>query len=203
MAKFLESVEEMMAKIRKALDDPIKARIKKNRPRVRQAIKFNIFNAIYECPEMESLRSGRLKYDFGLDFDPTVAIAEAVSNAFRTTYTKNYVGDYGFVIDIQPTSYLNVLDLPEAVQITENGETLPWLEWLLLYGSTVSVISDYGVKYCEYGRSGGAIMIENYPTGPFMVYSPYSGTQFDNFITRALEKHTPEIISAVWQIVRI
>lgn len=198
-----ETAQQLIDKIKNILKDQARARIRKNQPRVRALIKYELYNAIYECSEMESLRSGKLKWDFGLDFDPSMAISEAVSEAFRTKYKENQATVAQFEIDIQPLSYLEVLELPEAVQITEKGEILPWLEWLLTYGSTIVVIDGYGVKYASAGRSGGAVMIEGYNFGkPFMVDPLYSGTKSDNFITRAISAHKSEIIAAAWEIIQ-
>lgn len=204
MVKIKQSTEKIKADIIEIIRAEAKARIRKNRPRIRKLIKYEIFKAVFECPEMESARNGTLKYDFGLDSDPTFIIAEAASNAFTTRYTIDPSNIFLFTINIQPTSYMNLLSLPEAFQITEKGESLPWLEWLMIYGSFVVAIDGYGVKYTSGGRSGGAVMIKGYNYGePFMVNPRYSGTVFDNFITRALDKHTQDIIDSVWEIVRI
>jgi hypothetical protein len=201
MAKIKESVQDLMAIITNLLNSQAIKRSRKNQPRVRALVKYELYNAIYECPEMESIRSGKLKYDFGLDSDPTMQIAEAVSGAFRMSYPKNPGNAFGFNIEIQPLNYLNVLDLPDSIQITENGEALPWLDWLLTYGSSVVIIDSHGVKYTNSGRSGGAIMVEGYNYGRgFMVDPQYSGTYGDNFITRAISKHSPAIISAAYSI---
>jgi len=200
-----DSAEDVARITKEWAKEKIQARIKKNRPRVRALIKYELFQAIYECPEMNSLRSGKLKWDFGLDYDPSMAISEAASNAFITRYkTDGAVNIFEFRIDIQPISFLNILSLPEAVQITEKGQELPWLEWLLTYGSTVAVIDGYGVKYNNGGRSGGAQMVKGYNFGrPFMVDPLYSGTPTDNFITRAISSHKDRIIEAAWTIVQI
>jgi hypothetical protein len=201
MAKIKESVRELMATITNLLSSEATKRSRKNQPRVRALVKYELYNAIYECPEMESVRSGKLKYDFGLDHDPTAQIADAVSSAFKMSYPKNPGNIFGFNIEIQPLSYFNVLDLPGSFQITEHGEELPWLDWLLTYGSTVVIIDNYGVKYANAGRSGGAQMIEGYNYGRgFMVDPQFSGTYADNFVTRAISAHKANIISAAYSI---
>jgi len=203
MARIKESLKELTAKIANILNDQATKRARKNQPRVRTLVKYELYQAIYECPEMESIRSGKLKFDFGLDFDPTMQIANAVSEAFRMRYPKNPGNVFGFDIDIQPLSYFNVLDLPGAVQISEKGEVLSWLDWLLTYGSTVVIINNYGVKYMNSGRSGGANMIEGYNYGRgFMVDPAFSGTYGDNFVTRAISAHKDAIIAATYSILQ-
>jgi len=81
-------------------------------------------------------------------------------------------------------SFSSTKNLPEAITINK-GEKLPWLDWLVLRGSS-SVITGFKVEYGNYqkSRSGHAVMT---PTGQFSVQSKHSGTAKNNFITRALE----------------
>jgi hypothetical protein len=142
---------------------------------------------------MISVSSGLLKIDFGLNFDPVAAIANAVAQSiiikFKPFNIKLTSGGYN--IRVQPLDYLNLLSLPEAVVITEKGVSLPWLDWLLTYGDSI-IIADFGVKYSTgKGRAGGGYML---PTErPFSVNAAYSGTVDDNFITRAIMNQIPSI----------
>ncbi len=72
-----------------------------------------VYSAVYDSPEMSSVRNGVLKFDFGLTSDPTVQIAKAVAASCEVK-----VGDVrlagnqilgGITIGIQPQDYLNVL----------------------------------------------------------------------------------------------
>ena len=94
-------------------------------------------------------------------------------------------------IYIQPSSFDNLLSLAVANVITERGEVLPWLEWLLTAGNAI-VIAGYSVEYGNFqtSRTGGAIME---PVGFFKVDSQFSGTPENNFITRAIEPYGEEI----------
>lgn len=186
--------------ILKALQNNAKKVIQSNYKKLRSSIKPIIVDAIYDCPEMVSVRSGKLKYDFGLDFDPTLLIAWSVGDSMKLSYSYPPNAIFKFYINIQPVKYDNLLSLKEAYIQTEN-DTLPWLEWLLLYG-TSPIIYDFGVLYKEgEGRSGGAIMVQNH--GVFMVDPSYSGTSEDNFIVRALNKKLPEIQQTAWQTLLI
>jgi hypothetical protein len=182
---------------KKSLEKALRADIAKKRPRIREAVKLIITDAIYNCPEMESLRADTLKYDFGLTSDPSWPIALSIADTMRLRYiiTDVYVG--GFEITVQPGKYENLYALTEAYQTTENGAFLPWLKWLLEFGDAI-IIANFGVKYTNSGRTGGAIMVEN--RSSFRVDPRYSGVQGDNFITRALNKVTPEIQNKAWQI---
>jgi hypothetical protein len=96
---------------------------------------------------------------------------------------------------IQPEDFQNLFSLPSAVTETEKGAVLPWLQWLLTAGDAILIV-DYHVSYGPYptSRSGGGIMTNG---GVFKVDSQFSGTQDNNFITRALEKKQKEILSII------
>ena len=101
----------------------------------------------------------------------------------------------GVSLYIQPRTYSNLLSLSSAYQVIEDGGSLPWLSWLLLEGDQI-LIANYGVKYkAGTGRSGRATMQKN--ATPFRVDPEYSGTIDNNFITKALQKFSPQITDAI------
>lgn len=192
------SLKKFNDDVYKTLVKEVRAQIAKKRPKIRENVKPLIVDAIYDCPEMESVRADTLKYDFGLTQDPSMAIAWSVADTMRLRYfvTQEMVG--GFEISVQPGNYQNLYGLSAAYQITEKGDSLPWLQWLLESGDAI-IVADFGVKYTEgYGRTGGAIMVQGYT--PFRVDPAFSGVNGDNFITRALNKALPQIQETAWRI---
>lgn len=195
----LTNFEKAQREIRKILDEQAKALIKRKRPAVRAAVKPMIIDAIYNSPEMNSVRVGLLKYDFGLTSDPTQIISWSVADSMRLRYFRGPEFSNGFSIEVQPSKHENLYGLPAAYQDTEKNVELPWLKWLLEMGDSI-IIADFGVKYLDGGRSGGAIMLGH--KSPFRVEPAYSGTESDNFITRALNKKLTEIQNVAWQIIK-
>lgn len=188
---------------RRFIDKELEARVRKMiaraRRRIRAALKPIIIDAIYDCPEMVSVREGILKYDFGLTTDPTSLISWVVADSMTVRYTTDTRYIALFSVQIQPASHENLYDLEVAYQETEKGVQLPWLEWLLELGDSV-IVADFGVKYeAGEGRTGNAFMAKNYNT-PFRVDSNFSGTISNNFITRALNRKKQEIQETAWQI---
>lgn len=165
---------------------------------VRSKVSLVVKDAVYNSPEMASVRGGTLKLDFGLTFDPTIAIANAVADSCEVFAEdiKVVAGKItgGLRLNIQPQNYLNVLNIPQAVNVIEDGSELPWLEWLTLYGNQI-IIVDFGVKYVDGGRTGGAIMVEQ--TKPFRVDPNYAGSEQDNFISRAITEIIPELTQII------
>ena len=194
--KILDTNSRIEKNIFQASEDEIKKIFQKAKIRIHSEIINLVIEALSSCPEIISLQSGKLKYDFGLDFDPTTEIIYAIGNSVQVyfkdfRFTKANVKNV-FSVYIQPTDFANILALPSSKVITELGTQLPWLLWLLTQGDAI-IITQYSVSYTTdspSSRSGGAIMK---PYGFFKVDSAYSGTREDNFITRALENYQSRI----------
>jgi len=76
--------------------------------------------------------------------------------------------------------------------VTEKGESLPWIEWLLKRGDDI-IISDYHVVEGDHGRTGMATMKPGGNYKVSRVNPSFSGTEDDNFVTRALDGKEMEI----------
>lgn len=193
--------KEIQNLILKAYLEEVNKKVSRKALDIKLNLRQIIINAILNCPEMESVRSGILRVDFGLYFDPSTEIANAVSDSIEVsikTFTNaNNKINGGVSISVQPSNFSN-LKIPASVIITEKGQELPWLDWLLLHGDSV-IITNFGVSHREGGRSGGAIMIPN--IRPFRVNPAFSGVESDNFISRALNKNMAEIENRIWQTI--
>jgi hypothetical protein len=198
--KILDSDAVIQKNLLDSMQSALKLLFNKARPKIESDVKAVIVDALSVCPEILSLKSGKLKYDFGLSSDPADDIIYAVANStyvsFRNFSLKLNGTSVAFNIFIQPSDFQNLLSLDLASVTTEKGESLPWLSWLLTAGDAI-IIDSYSVKYDTANpksRSGGAIMI---PNGFFKVDSSFSGTEDDNFITRALNRYQNRIIESV------
>jgi len=187
-----ETNSQIEAKILKAIAQDVNKGFSQKINLVKDIFSRNVYSAIISCPEMNSVSGGVLKIDFGLLFDPVAAIAGAVSDSVSVQFKKinNKLTAGGFSVTIQPLDYLNLLSLPEAINITEKGVTLTWLDWLLTYGDSI-IIADFGVKYTSDGRTGGGYMSPE--AKPFKVNLMFSGIADNNFITRAIDAKLPDI----------
>tara|TARA_Y100000310_G_scaffold341028_1_gene438850 strand:+ start:508 stop:1161 length:654 start_codon:yes stop_codon:yes gene_type:complete len=81
--------------------------------------------------------------------------------------------------------------------ITDKGQTIPWLEWLLLAGDSQFIV-DYDVELnltsAQQARSRTGIGIMVTQNGSrWGVPSEFSGTASDNFVTRAIMIIRPDI----------
>lgn len=197
--KIIDSNNKIENNVLDACRDELKKMFTKAIPKIRADVINLTVNALSGSPEIQSLKHGALKFDFGLTEDPTTAIIYAVANSINVYFkglrlnkrsTTNVLSIY-----IQPSDFQNLLNLPDAYSVTELGDSLPWLKWLLTAGDAI-LIKGYHVEYgnSPNSRSGGAIMV---PKSIFKVNSAFSGTEDDNFITRALANYDKELATIV------
>lgn len=197
--KIIDSNNKIENNVLDACRDELKKMFTKAIPKIRADVINLTVDALSGSPEIQSLKHGTLKFDFGLTEDPTTAIIYAVANSINVYFkglrlnkrsTTNVLSIY-----IQPSDFQNLLNLPDAYSVTELGNSLPWLKWLLTAGDAI-LIKGYHVEYgnSPNSRSGGAIMV---PQSIFKVNSAFSGTEDDNFITRALANYDKELATIV------
>ena len=180
--------EKIFTSLAKALNKSLPKAASAVENKLRPIIK----DALLDSPEINSLSNGSLRLEFGLTSDPTSAIVDAIVSTIKVKATKvNTKLQGGFTLVMQPTNFSNLLSLPVAEQPIESGGSIPWLYWLLTLGDAV-IIADFGVEFGGgRGRTGGAIMTP--VNSPYKVDSRFSGTQDDNFITRAVGRVSSQV----------
>jgi len=193
--RIIEKNSDIEKKINSLIAGQVNSLIKKKKQAIRLKIISIIESRLSSSLTLALLSSGVLKYDFGLEFDPSPAIINAVANSVTlgiSNADRRFKNQTLITLYIQPSNYNNLLTLSIAEQDIKGG-TIPWLEWLLLRGDEI-IIYDYSVEYGPYGRSGGARME---PGGFFRVNPIYSGTADDNFITRIIAQASNDIVKAI------
>ena len=197
--KIIDSDIRIGENILNASSNELKKIFQKAKVKIHAGVINLVIEALSTCPEILSLQSGKLKYDFGLPDDPTQEIIYAIANStyvyFRDFKIKRGTFSNVLSVYVQPQDFGNLLSADFSKVITDAGQELPWLKWLLLEGDAV-VVTQYSVQYGQYdqSRSGGAIMV---PSGFYKVPSEFSGSIEDNFITRALSKYEDRFIEIV------
>jgi hypothetical protein len=113
--------------------------------------------------------------------------------------SNNIVG--GMKIEAILSSFADILDEQAALQLTQRGEILPWLKWLLLEGDT-QVIQNYEVCYGPYAasRTGMAVMAKL--GGSWGVPSEFAGTIKNNFITRGIDSISKQLETRIKNIIK-
>jgi len=198
-----ETDKQIESRIKRALYKSINRRIRKAINKVRIKLEQMVVKWLLNSPEIHSLMSNSLnslKGDFGLEnpAGDVAAIIAAVQSSVEVVQipAKPTLSGYVMKVQIQPKSMKNVLSNVQS-QMTEKGESLPWIEWLLLKGDAI-INTEYHVRpMMGSGRSGLATMTKpgSYTVG--RVNPAYSGTKDDNFITRALEGREIDVAKAL------
>lgn len=188
--KLIEKPSQIEEKINKALAEEINLRLFKAQANIITAAKNLTSEWISLQPEMISLASndqfslaGQLGIYAGSGLSITSIIRTAISNSISIKFKKfsnKLIG--GFELNFQPSDFINLLSLPQAVVNYKDG-VLPWLDWLLKRGDTI-IVANYAYNASTgLGRSGLGNMK---PGGSFRIPPQYSGVESNNFITRAL-----------------
>jgi hypothetical protein len=198
-----ESAKEMERRILHAASLEVDERFARADNNIERMLKMKVVSWLLSSPEILSLMSqseNSLKGDFGLT-NPSasvMSIIEAVQDSIEIEQmrVKTTTGFLVLRIKIQPKHMGNVISAVDPVQ-TEKGANLPWIEWLLLKGDEI-IITDYHVEpKIGTGRSGLATMKAGGEYTVGRVNPAYSGTQDDNFITRALKGKERDIEAAI------
>ena len=197
--KLLDSNKTIEALMMEALSEDINKVIKKNVGQFQRAMKLKIPQWIKEQPEMVSLSEFGVPYSlasqFGLrpgdDTDAYNHIVEVISDSIQVKVNPiNSKLQGGVEFSISPLfGGGGLLGSSAGTVVTEKGEVLDWLNWLLTIGDS-TVITGYHYTPSERGRSGGGTMSGG---SVWRIPPQFSGTPEDNFVTRAFENREVEI----------
>ena len=190
----LESESAIKQMVLDSIKDHIQTAFYKARMVLAKTIPAEIYKAIVSEPEYQSLLTGKLRYEFGIP-EAAQKVNEIVNiwtnNVIVTVTPITLSGSGlkgGFSINMINSNYEDVLTSDNALVFDGLSKAvLPWLEWLLLYGSKI-IVKNYTVQVGPnpYSRTGLAIMTpskENWRVPP-----EFAGTSTNNWVTRALDK---------------
>jgi hypothetical protein len=170
--------------------------------KIKEPLKEIVRASIMSTPEYRSLQGGSLQGELGVTF-PAERITAIIDTWVNNIVVETIVSkdpllsiDIGFLQE----GYADVLSLPEASYEYEKG-TIPWLEWLLLEGDK-RIIRSYKFSPTQRGsRTGLGIMVPKSRAG-WQVPSEFSGTETNNFATRAFDGVDTKIEKIVESVIR-
>lgn len=183
-----DSISKIEKEVNAAMAQAINDELSKNLNKILNSVKSLIPSWITSQPEIISLQASdttSLAGQFGIAGSKLQIVNSIVNSVVNATevklipYSKNLKG--GLELRFQPSTFANLLMLPEGHTIY-NGGDLHWLDWLLKRGDNIIVVNYQYNPRTGLGRSGLGNMI---PGGSFRVPPQFSGTESDNFITRA------------------
>jgi len=192
--KLLDSTKVIQNRVNEASAQLINQKIKSKLGDIQNKCKNIAVSFLMSSPEITSISGGQLAGAFGLTSGQSSVAISAISQAFVNSiyvefknFNKN-LRNGGVYVYFQPSSFSNLLNLPEGHNIYESGD-LHWLQWLLERGDEIIVAGYTYDPKSGLGRSGLGYMSQG---GAFRVPPQFSGTSDDNFITRALIGQTQE-----------
>lgn len=198
----LESDRYIQQAINVAIADFLNKQVVKNGRKAVNELKPKVRSWIARSPELASLRDSgsfdslgsQIGLRTGEDDAAVEAIINAVSESISTKiqpFDKGLRGKIDF--NFQPRDFRNLLGLPEGFVLTNRGQSLHWLNWLLTQGST-TIIAGYSYVPIADGRSGGGVMEFG---GAWRIPPQFSGTPDNNFVTRAFAGKERDITSVI------
>lgn len=170
------------------------ATLKKASNQIENGFSGLVYNAVYNCVEMEQVRGGSLRHELGLPSSQSGIVSEQIARTVSESVFVNVQkpkgkNSGGLIVNIQPTNFANVLSISGSTveyfsKKNKENVTLEWLDWLLTKGDTIIVGKFHFEPTAGRGRTGGGRMEKG---GTWKINSQFSGTVSDNFISRALE----------------
>lgn len=200
--KVLESTNQISKLILEDLKILVDNTINKSIKDISEEVKSIVSESLRNQPEYSSLMAGTLKAEFGIrDTSSIVSIIDALINTLELKkkdikVTNNgLVG--GFILTMLKTEDINsIVSLDVASVQDQDGYVLPWLNWLLYKGNEI-IVKNYEVTYgaFPYSRSGMAIMKPSDES--WRVPPEFSGTEDNNWVTRAVNSVEDNIYKAI------
>lgn len=202
--RLLESDRDISNTILDAIISYMKPKIPTIVSNIKSKLPNIIKSFIVNEPEYQSLKSGKLRYEFGI---PDVSVVDTIVDFWSNNFTvvskpiakKNNQIFYSLSISMIRQNFNDVLSLSDSIVYDNvSGITLPWLEWLLLDGGKI-IVKNYEVKMGSNPRSrtGMAVMIESKKN--WRVPPEFAGTISNNWITRAMDNINNEITNVIRQ----
>lgn len=194
-----------------AMTKDMYARMNMRMPRILSDVKPKVskilLQSLSNSATVQSLMSGKLKEDFGLFGNVVNVTVQEICKIISENVKLNANPSTKSLIILNTTLELlpsqNYAKLIKAAggSFPSRGGNVDWLEWILTRGTQV-VVGDYWLFPFARGRTrsgGSSVMkeIEKTARDPFRVDPNFAGTLEDNFITRAIQSSSDDILSAL------
>lgn len=170
--------------------------------RIQEPLQNIVRESIIATPEYRSLHGGKLQAELGVT-SPASRIESVINMWVSNIFVDAKVGTSPLLsieIGFLEQGYADVLALPEASYDYQKG-VIPWLQWLLLEGDKRIVRSYEFSPITRHSRTGLGIMTPS-PRRGWQVPSEFSGTETNNFATRAFDGVDTKIEKIVESVIK-
>lgn len=190
--KVLESVKDLSDKVSQIIESKISTIFNRVGPISEKELGNLLKNSLKSQPEYTSLKSGELRYNFGIANVSVVdTLIERLARSITMKIATNKIAgnkiDASIIFSFFSEGELeSILGSDEANVFTAKGQVLPWLKWLLLEGNEPLVLTHrIYIEPRKASRTGLAIMVPS-KNGSWRVPPAYVGTESNNWVTRAI-----------------
>jgi len=195
--------------VRKQITKKVKQSYARIESSIRDLVKQEAERQLMSSSVTQSILSGKLRSDFGLSQSAAgnamKEIIDYVSENIEVSFTsRSRSGAMATLsLNLLPMGVKGLTSLP-AGEYTSTGKfgggDVTWLTWLLTRG-TQMVIGDFFVFDEPKGKTrGGSVMVRDKKgKGGFRIDPGFSGTEEDNFVTRALSPIIPKIRNTIFK----
>ena len=213
------NTSEIQKAITKAAAHALAAFLAKRFKRIEERLKLELHGLLKATRTYDALINGPLDAHFGLPQGEAQSRADAIIQKISqqikvfdpqvTLHQKTFNGKFkiGFILK----DFFDIMTMAEAHVWNEGTkEFLPWLEWLIIKGDEVFILSKVkpephyiSINNYPKSRSGKAMMKKIKPGKQvWKVPSEYSGTATDNWFIKALLDNVALTRSIVIKIVQ-
>lgn len=185
-----ENESQISSLISKTIFEMINKSFSRSVNPIKTLVRQELQKSVTKQPEWASLIGGKLRTEFGIPdgFPRLTSVLDTWLNSIEVKFDKmTMTGSRmsgALTIHAVRDDYSDVLSLASSSFITERGEELEWLRWLLIEGDK-TIIRNYHIQYGQRGRAGPAIMVKK---GRWKVPSEFAGNPNNNFVIRAINQ---------------
>lgn len=190
-----KNIEDKMSKL---MAEMVNTKIKAKKRLIEKDIRVLIYEWVASQPEIMDIKAGnygKLSPNFGIPEGSEKEIAHKICLAAAASFSivlkdlnsRTLAGNIN--LRFGNKAFRDLLALPEGNIVTEKGQNLHWMDWLLFAGNQSIVIGYTFLAKPGQGRSQGGIMRNK---GIWRVPPEFSGTEDDNFLTRAMNNPNNE-----------
>lgn len=190
------------ASIRQAINKQMKSGALKDKFfRLTDHIRDLLFDAFIHSDTYHSLTGGHLRGEFGLTDTQVSKLPDLVKKFIDVEIEISSKKGGLYSIALRFSDYDEIDFATDGAFVTEKGDIINWLWWLLSAGdSTIESIDGYNVYFKQgQGRSGMAIMLET-DGQSYSIDGYFAGTPTDNWITRTLRYNINSIAATIKEV---
>lgn len=170
---------------------------------IKKKIGKTISHAILNSQEVKSLHGGQLQGELGvvspkvtdavnLIIDSLISTMVVTMNPLRGTVAQRLKGS--ITLEVLPKTLITHLaNTKEGAFLTKKGVHIPWLKWLLTLGDKI-ILRQFDVDFGNTVNSRTGLAVMKSSKRGWRVPPQYSGTITNNFISRAIDDSSTEII---------